>query len=132
MSPLLLSPGFLAIFAPAVAKVYIVSFRTHDDRRPSKFIVLADSTKSAIKTAWEHGGADFQSRFDKSTGSPRDERRGATRSVRRWNGQKINPLRAGARLVNHLRGHVSQSVNLFYYWPIVSRGILAGEFFPYS
>src|SRR4030095_16089443 len=24
----------------AVAKVYIVSFRTHDDRRPSKFIVL--------------------------------------------------------------------------------------------
>jgi len=24
--------------------------------------------KSAIKMAWEHGGADFQSRFDKSTG----------------------------------------------------------------
>ena len=38
-------------------KVYIVSFRTHDDRRPSKFIVLADNMKSAIKTAWEHGGA---------------------------------------------------------------------------
>ena len=50
-----------------MAKVYIVSFRTHDDRRPSKFIVLADSMKSAIKMAWEHGGADFQSRFDKST-----------------------------------------------------------------
>jgi hypothetical protein len=50
-----------------VAKVYIVSFRTHDDRRPSKFIVLADNMKSAIKMAWEHGGADFQSRFDKST-----------------------------------------------------------------
>jgi hypothetical protein len=32
-----------------VAKVYIVSFRTHDDRRPSKFIVLADNMKSAIK-----------------------------------------------------------------------------------
>jgi hypothetical protein len=32
-----------------VAKVYIVSFRTHDDRQPSKFIVLADSMKSAIK-----------------------------------------------------------------------------------
>jgi hypothetical protein len=52
---------------PAVAKVYIVSFRSHDDRRPSKFIVLADSMKSAIKLAWEHGGADFQSRFDKAT-----------------------------------------------------------------
>ena len=60
-------PRFFAIFAPAVAKVYIVSFRTHDDRRPSKFIVLADNMKSAIKVAWEHGGADFQSRFDKST-----------------------------------------------------------------
>jgi hypothetical protein len=27
----------------------------------------AESMKSAIKMAWEHGGADFQSRFDKST-----------------------------------------------------------------
>jgi hypothetical protein len=42
---------------PAVAKVYIVSFRTHNDDRSSKFIVVADSMKSAIKTAWEHGGA---------------------------------------------------------------------------
>jgi hypothetical protein len=50
-----------------VAKVYIVSFRSHDDRQPSKFIVLADNMKSAIKMAWEHGGADFQARFDKST-----------------------------------------------------------------
>jgi hypothetical protein len=33
LHPLLLSPGFLAIFAPAVAKVYIVSFRIHDERR---------------------------------------------------------------------------------------------------
>jgi len=33
-----------------VAKVYIVSFRTHDDRRPSKCIVLADNMKSAITT----------------------------------------------------------------------------------
>src|SRR5262245_47473182 len=46
--------------------------------------------------------------------------------------QKINPLKIEARLVNHLRRHVSQSVNLFYCLPIVSRGILAGEFFPYS
>ena len=50
-----------------MAKVYIVSFRSHDLRRPSKFIVLADSMKSAIKMAWEHGGPDFQSRFDKSS-----------------------------------------------------------------
>jgi hypothetical protein len=65
--PLLFSTGFPAILRPAVAKVYIVSFRTLDDRRPSKFIVLADNMKSAITKAWEHGGADFQSRFDKST-----------------------------------------------------------------
>jgi hypothetical protein len=75
----LLSPGFLAIFAPAVAKVYIVSFRTHDDRRPSKFILLADSMKSAINMAWEHGGADFQSRFDKSTGQAQEMKEGAMR-----------------------------------------------------
>jgi hypothetical protein len=50
-----------------VAKVYIVSFRTHDDRRPSKFIVLADDMRAAINMAWEHGGAEFQSRFDKTT-----------------------------------------------------------------
>jgi hypothetical protein len=72
----LLSPGFFAIFAPAVAKVYIVSFRTHDDRRPSKFIVLADNMKSAINMAWEHGGSEFRLRFDKSIGQA-DERRGA-------------------------------------------------------
>src|SRR4030095_14433423 len=49
-------PGFFAIFPPAVAKVYIVSFRTHNDDRPSKFIVLADSMKAVIKMAWEYGG----------------------------------------------------------------------------
>jgi hypothetical protein len=63
---LLLSPCFLDNLRPAVAKVYIVGFRAHDDRRPSKFIVLDDNMKSAINKAWEHGGADFQSRFDKS------------------------------------------------------------------
>jgi hypothetical protein len=78
-APLLLSPGFLAILRPAVAKVYIVSFRTHDDRRPSKFIVLADNMKSAIKMAWEHGGTDFQSRFDKSTGQAEQMKGGALR-----------------------------------------------------
>jgi hypothetical protein len=62
-----------------VAKVYIVSFRTHDDRRPSKFIVLADNMKSAINKAWEHGGADFQSRFDKSTAQAEQMKEGALR-----------------------------------------------------
>jgi hypothetical protein len=41
-------PCFFAIFAPGVAKVYIVTFRSNDDRRPPKFIVLADNMKSAI------------------------------------------------------------------------------------
>ena len=59
-----------------------MSIRTHDDRRPSKFIVLADNMRSAINMAWEHGGPDFQSRFDKSTGqAERDEKGGATGSV---------------------------------------------------
>jgi hypothetical protein len=52
-------PWFSRYFPPAVAKTYVVTFRTHDDRRPSKFIVLADSMKSAIKMAWEHGGRTF-------------------------------------------------------------------------
>jgi hypothetical protein len=64
---LLTSPGFLKYFLPVVARVYIVSFRTHDERRPSKFIGLADSMKSAINMAWDHRGPDLQSRFDKST-----------------------------------------------------------------
>ena len=51
----------------------------HDDRRPSKFIVLADNMKSAINRAWEHGGADFQSRFDKSTGQAQEMKEGALR-----------------------------------------------------
>jgi hypothetical protein len=67
VNPPLLSSQFFAIFAPAVAKTYVVTFRSHNDDRPSKFIVLADNLKSAIKMAWEHGGSDFQSRFDKST-----------------------------------------------------------------
>jgi hypothetical protein len=66
-------------FSPAVAKVYIISFRTHDDRRPSKFIVLADNRKEAIAKAWEHGGADFQSRFDKSTAQAQEMKEGALR-----------------------------------------------------
>jgi hypothetical protein len=47
--------------------------------RPSKFIVLADNMKSAINMAWEHGGPDFQSRFDKSTGQAEQMKEGALR-----------------------------------------------------
>jgi hypothetical protein len=64
---------------PAVAKVYIVSFPSRDDRRPSKFIALADNMKSAIKLAWEHGGPDFQARFDKSTRQAQKMKEGALR-----------------------------------------------------
>jgi hypothetical protein len=62
-----------------VAKVYIVRFRTHDDRRPSKFIVLADNMRSAINLACEHAGADFQSRFDKITAQAEEMKKGALR-----------------------------------------------------
>ncbi len=72
-------PSVFRYFPPAVAKVYIVTFRTLDDRRPSKFIVLADSMKSAINMAWGHGGADFQSRFDKSTGQAQEMKEEALR-----------------------------------------------------
>ena len=75
-------PPLLSVFRyfpPAVAKVYIVSLRTHDERRPSKFIILADSMKSAIKMTWEHGGADFQSRFDKSTAQAQEMKEGTLR-----------------------------------------------------
>jgi hypothetical protein len=79
---LLLSPGFLAIFPPVVAKVYIVSFRTHDDRRPSKFIVLADNMKSAINMAWEHGGRGLPIALRQiHRTSPGDERGDSARFV---------------------------------------------------
>jgi hypothetical protein len=32
--------------------------------------------KSAIKMAWEHGGTDFQSRFDKSTAQAEEMKEG--------------------------------------------------------
>jgi len=66
-------------FPPAVAKTYVVTFRSHNDDRPSKFIVLANDRKAAINMAWEHGGSDFQSRFDKSTGQAHEMKEGALR-----------------------------------------------------
>ena len=55
-SPLVLVlalPWISRYFPPAVDKVYIVSFRTLDNRRPSKFIVLADNMRAAINKASE-------------------------------------------------------------------------------
>jgi hypothetical protein len=76
----LLSLPFLAIFCPPVAaRVYIVSFRTYNADRPSKFIVLADNMRAAINMAWEHGGAKFQSHFDKSTAQAVEMTKGALR-----------------------------------------------------
>src|SRR4030095_12693388 len=72
-------PWRSAYLPPGVATVDIVSFRSHDDRRPSKFIVLADNMRSAINMACEHGGADFQSRFDKSTAKAQEMKEGALR-----------------------------------------------------
>jgi hypothetical protein len=65
-----------------VAKTYVVTFRSHNDDRPSKFIVVAGSMKSAINVAWEHGGADFQLRFDRSTGQAQEMKEGALRVLR--------------------------------------------------
>ena len=56
----------------------------------------------------------------------------AARFVRRREWTENKSFESRARLVNHLRRHVSQSVNLFFYLPTVSHGILAGEFFLYS
>jgi hypothetical protein len=76
----LLSTRFFRYLPPAVAaKVYLVSFRSGDNRRPSKFIVLADNMRAAINMAWEHGGADFQSRFDKSTAQAQEMKEGVLR-----------------------------------------------------
>jgi hypothetical protein len=72
-------PSVFRYFPPAVAKTYVVTFRSHNDDRPSKFIVVADNMKSAINVAWEHGGADFQSRFDKSTAQAQEMKKGALR-----------------------------------------------------
>jgi hypothetical protein len=62
-----------------VAKTYVVTFRSHNDDRPSKFIVVANDRKEAINVACEHGGPDFQARFDKSTGQAQEMKEGALR-----------------------------------------------------
>jgi hypothetical protein len=62
-----------------VSKTYIVTFRRHKDGRPSKFIVVSGSMKQAINMAWEHGGAEFQSLFDKTTAQAQEMKEGVLR-----------------------------------------------------
>jgi len=62
-----------------VAKTYVVTFRSHNDDRPSKFIVVADNMRAAINIAWEKRGPDFQVRFDKSTAQAEQMKEGALR-----------------------------------------------------
>jgi hypothetical protein len=76
LGPPLALPWFLRYFPPAVAKTYVVTFRSHKDDMPSKFIVVADNMRAAIDEAWKHGGADFQSRFDKSTAQAEEMKQG--------------------------------------------------------
>ena len=76
VTPLAL-PSVFRYLTPAVAKTSVVTFRSHNGDRPSKFIVVAANRKQAINMAWEHGGADFQSRFDKSTGQAQEMKEGA-------------------------------------------------------
>src|SRR4029453_15894002 len=72
-------PLFFPFFPPPVRKTYVVPFRSHKDDMPSKFIVVADNMRAAIDEAWKHGGADFQSRFDKSTAQAEEMKQGALR-----------------------------------------------------
>jgi hypothetical protein len=46
---------------------------------PSKFIVLADNMRAAINMAWEHDGAEFQSRYDKTTAQAQEMKEVALR-----------------------------------------------------
>jgi len=60
-------------------KTHIVTFRRHKDRRPSKFFVVAHSMRETIEMAWESGGAEFQSRFDRATAQAEEKKRGFLR-----------------------------------------------------
>jgi len=80
MAPLL-SSSFLAIFRPLWRrqKTYVVNFRSHNDDRPAKFIVVGDRQETAINMAWKHGGPDFQARFDQATAQAQEMKEGASR-----------------------------------------------------
>jgi hypothetical protein len=62
-----------------VAKTYLVTSCRHKDRRPSKFIVVADNMKQAINMAWEDGSSDFRSLFDKASAQAEEMKKGVLR-----------------------------------------------------
>ena len=70
---------FSRYLTPAVAKTYLVTFPSHNGDTQSEFIVVAKDRERAINIAWEHGGADFQSRFDKATGQAQEMKECALR-----------------------------------------------------
>jgi hypothetical protein len=50
--------------------------------------------KSAVKTAWAHGGSDFELRFDKTKAQAQEMKEGALRVLRAPGKPKINQSRA--------------------------------------
>src|SRR5215510_12490683 len=82
LAPLAL-PSVFRYVPPAVAKTYVVTFRSlSGDRWPSKFIVLADNMRAAINMAWEHGGPDFQASLINQRAGSGNERRSAVGAVK--------------------------------------------------
>ena len=60
-----------------MGKTYVVTFPSHNNDRPSKFIVVATNRKQAVNMAWKHGGSDFQAWFDKATAQAQEMKEGA-------------------------------------------------------
>jgi hypothetical protein len=53
--------------------------RTDDLARRFAEVHRPDNMRAAINKAWENGGADFQSRYDKSTAQAEEMKEGALR-----------------------------------------------------
>ena len=56
-------------------KTYIVTFERAKDRRPAKFVVIANSQREAIDIAWDHGEADFHSNYEQASGQAQEMKR---------------------------------------------------------
>jgi hypothetical protein len=58
-----------------VNKTYIVTFTRSKDRRPAKFVVIANNQREAIRMAWEHGEDDFHETYDRASGQAQEMKR---------------------------------------------------------
>jgi hypothetical protein len=117
--------NFLATFRPLLVKVYIVTFRGHDARRPFR-----SSSGRQYEIRYQDGlGAWWPDLIPlhKSTAQAQKMKEGAARSMRRR--ESTNKSLSWGAVSESSRRHVSQSVNLFYYLPIVKRHI-SGQFSP--